>query len=61
MQQGLEANSLKKKINVGGFPGSIIIRTLPSSAEAWVWSLVGELRSHMPPGQKLNYKTEAVL
>ena len=26
----------KKKINVGSFPGSPVVRTLPASAEVWV-------------------------
>ena len=37
MQQGLQSSSLKKKkINVGSFPGSPVVRTLPASAEVWV-------------------------
>ena len=34
------------------FPGSSVVRTLPSNQEMGVQSLVGELRSHMPCGQK---------
>ena len=35
------------------FSVSLVVRTSPSNAqEAWVQSLIGELRSHMPRGQK---------
>ena len=34
------------------FPGGPVVKTLPSSVGGVVWSLVGELRSHMPCSQK---------
>ena len=34
------------------FPGGPVFKTLPSNARVLVWSLVRELRSHMPGGQK---------
>ena len=38
-----------------------VVKTSPSNM--WVRSLVGEIRSHMPPGQKKKqkHKTEAIL
>ena len=32
------------------FPSSPVVNTLGSMQGAWVPALVGELRSHMPPG-----------
>ena len=42
------------------FPGDPVAKTSPSNVVVWVQSLVGELRSHMPRGQKTK-KTKAVL
>ena len=42
--------NLKKKNR--DFPGSPVIKTLPSNAVGVGSSLVRQLRSHMPPGQK---------
>ena len=36
----------------GDFPGGPVVKTSPSSARGCSRSLVGELISHMPPGQK---------
>ena len=36
----------------GGFPGSPVVKTLPSNAGMQVLSLVEELRFHMPPVDK---------
>ena len=35
-----------------GFPGGPVVKTSPSKTGVWVRSLAGELRSHMPAGQK---------
>ena len=44
------------------FLGSPVVKTSPSNAGVRVRSLVGELRSHVPLGQKNpKYKTEAIL
>jgi len=47
----------------GNFPGSPVVKTLPFNEEVKVQSLVRELRSCMPPGQKTKHqnKTEATL
>ena len=34
------------------FPGGPVVKTSPSNARMQVWSLTGEIRSHMPQGQK---------
>ena len=41
-----------KKGAPGDFPGGPVIKTSPSNAGGAVRFLAGELRSHMPPGQK---------
>ena len=43
------------------FPGGSVVQTLPSSAEGRESILVGELRSHMPSGQKNKTKPETIL
>ena len=40
------------KKHLGDFPGGPVVKTSPSNVGVRVWSLVGELRSHMPRGQK---------
>ena len=37
---------------VGDFLGIPVAKTLTSNAAVWVWSLVGQLRSHMPLDHK---------
>ena len=46
------------KMTDGVFPGGLMVKTLPSNAGD-VQSLVGELRSHKPHGQRPKHKTEA--
>ena len=45
------------------FTGGPVVRTSPSKARVQVQSLVGELRSHMPQGQKKKkkHKIETIL
>ena len=43
------------------FPGCPVVKASPSNAEGVGSSLMGELGSHMPQGQKPKQKTEAVL
>ena len=45
---------------LGNFPGGPVVKISPFTAGVQVQSLVGELRSHMPRGQKTK-KTEAML
>ena len=52
---------LQSIFQFGDFPGVPVIGISPSSAGVWVPSLVGELRSHMPLGQKPKHKAEAIL
>ena len=48
---------LKKKADLDFLGGPVIKISLPMQA-VWVWSLVGELRSHIPRGQKPKHKRE---
>ena len=41
-------------LNAWGFPGSSVVKTLPSNVGSEVQSLVGELKFYMPHGQKNN-------
>ena len=41
------------------FPGSPVVKTLPSNRGGVVWSLVWELRSHMPHGQKIKISSRS--
>ena len=43
------AKKNKKQTN-SDFPASPMVKTLSFGCRAWVWSLAGELRSHMPCG-----------
>ena len=45
----------------GDFSGSPVVKILPYNAGVQDWSLVQELRPHMPCDQKASYKTEAIL
>ena len=50
------------KLEPGNFSGGPVVKTLPSSAGVPVGFLAGELRSHMPCGQKPEkQRTEAIL
>ena len=40
------------------FAGGPVVKTSPSNAGVWVRSLVGELRSNMPRGQKTKTHTK---
>ena len=40
----------------GDFSSGPVVKPSHSSAGVWVWSLVGELRSHMPYGQEPRHK-----
>ena len=44
------------KIMLRGFPGGPVVKTALSMQRTQVRSLVGELRSHMPHGQKKKKK-----
>ena len=47
------ARCYQREKKQGDFPGGPVVKTSPSNAKrVWVRSLVGELRSHMPHGQK---------
>ena len=53
--------STDKVLKNRDFPGSPVIKTSPSNAVGAGSSLVRQLRSHMPPGQKPKQKTETML
>ena len=52
----------KKKKFCGDFPGSPVVKTLffQCRGHGFLWSLVGELRSHMPYGKAPPKKTPVI-
>ena len=49
------------KLFLGDFPVSPAIKTLLPMQGAWVWSLVRELRSHMPQGEAKRLKKKKTI